>query len=172
LLDGELILHDKKNNFINTFAAFDIYYVDKNDVRAKPFVMTETKDAEFFKDGCRLPILKEFIKKLNPESISSALKKPKQGIQKLLSTFEGKNKSPIVIKSKNFYPTFNSFTEGIPSAVSKYNIFEANNYLLRLISDNVFEYEIDGLIFTPTLLGVGSNKIMEAGPKKKNNMAI
>jgi hypothetical protein len=27
LLDGELILHNKKDQFINTFAAFDIYYI-------------------------------------------------------------------------------------------------------------------------------------------------
>ena len=26
LLDGELILHNKKHQFINTFAVFDIYY--------------------------------------------------------------------------------------------------------------------------------------------------
>jgi hypothetical protein len=38
---------------------------------------------------------------------------------------------------------------------------------LRRIADKDFDYEIDGLIFTPTLLGVGSSKMLEAGPKKK-----
>jgi hypothetical protein len=167
LLDGELILHNKRDEFINIFAAFDIYYVNGNDVRARPFVKTETKDEEFFKEGCRLPLLKDFIRILKAISISFKKTDVKQGFRKLLDIFEGKDKPPINITSKNFYPTFGSFIEGIPSAVSNYNIFDANNYLLRCIADNIFDYEIDGLIFTPTLLGVGSNKFLEAGPKKK-----
>lgn len=167
LLDGELILHNKRDEFINIFAAFDIYYFNGNDVRAKPFVKTESKEEEFFKDGCRLPLLKEFVRNLKAVGVSSKKIEDKQGFQKLLASYEGKDKPPINIISKNFYPTFSSFTEGVPSAVSKYNIFEANNYLLRCIADSIFDYEIDGLIFTPTLLGVGSNKMLEAGPKKR-----
>ena len=35
ILDGEHILNDKKNNYINLYAAFDIYYVNKKDVKFK-----------------------------------------------------------------------------------------------------------------------------------------
>ena len=168
LLDGELILHNKKNQFINTFAAFDIYYVNNADVRARPFVQTSTKDEKYFKEGCRLPMMKEFIKILEPISIIELQSdKPKTQFMSLLSKYKGENKSPITIVSKKFYPTFDSYSEGVPNALSEYNIFEANNYLLRRIADNLYDYEVDGLIFTPTLLGVGSSNFLEAGPKKK-----
>jgi hypothetical protein len=149
LIDGELILHDKLLRFINTFAAFDIYYINKTDIRSRPFMQTVLKDPKYFKEGCRLPILKEFVKILNPINIL---------VQDPI------NSSPIIIIAKDFYPMFDS-TESKESA--KYNIFEANNYLLTNIADGLFSYNIDGLIFTPTLLGVGSNKFLEAGPKKK-----
>jgi hypothetical protein len=167
LLDGELILHNTRGIFINTFAAFDIYYVNTVDIRARPFINTHTKDPKYFEEGCRLPMLKDFVKLLNPSSIITH--KPNADFKSRLmsSSFEGKTKSPITIVAKKFYPNFDSGIEGVPSAISKYNIFEANNYLLRRIADKDFEYEIDGLIFTPTLLGVGSNKFLEAGPKKK-----
>jgi hypothetical protein len=166
LLDGELILHNNKNQFINTFAVFDIYYINNVDVRARPFVQVFSKDETYFKDGCRLPMLKEFIQILQPNSVVMKPEEKKGSLQSLLSKFKIENKSPITIIAKKFYPSFDLSSEG-PSAVSKYNIFEASNYLLRRIADNLFNYEIDGLIFTPTLLGVGGNKILEAGPKKK-----
>jgi len=156
ILDGELILHDKEGNFINTFAAFDLYYINNIDIRARPFINTHSKDEKYFKEGCRLPILKEFIKILKPI-----------GIKKSSELLSGQNLSPIKIISKNFYPSFDSVVDSEAIKTSKFNIFEANNYLLRRIADNEFKYEIDGLIFTPTLLGVGGNKILEAGPKKK-----
>jgi hypothetical protein len=164
LLDGELILHNKKHQFINTFAAFDIYYYNYFDVRSRPFVQTTTKDEKYFEEGCRLPMLKEFVKILKPTDIMSKNTGQKLSIHNLLSKYKGTSKSPITIIAKNFYPAFDTDARG---DATKYNIFEANNYLLKRVSDNLFEYEIDGLIFTPTLLGVGSNKFLEAGPKKK-----
>lgn len=161
LLDGELILHNKLGLFINTFAAFDIYYINNVDIRARPFINTHSKDAKYFKDGCRLPILKDFIKILKPLSVINQ---------------SGNNKNifnSIKIISKQFYPTFDFVEESKGSKESKveeastYNIFKSCNYLLRRIADKDFDYEIDGLIFTPTLLGVGGNKMLEAGPKKK-----
>ena len=157
LLDGELILHSKLGTFINTFAAFDIYYINNVDIRARPFINTHSKEERYFKDGCRLPMLKEFVKVLKPLSVT--MKKTSSSIYSGMS--------PIKIISKNFYPNFDTSVDKVSNAQAKYNIFEANNYLLRRISDGDFIYDIDGLIFTPTLLGVGGNKILEAGPKKK-----
>ena len=166
LLDGELILHNKKHQFINTFAVFDIYYVNKVDVRSRPFIQVITKDEKYFKNGCRLPMLKEFVMLIKPNSTSMKPEAKKGSTLALLSTYEVKNISPITIISKKFYPTID-LSKGVPTSISTYNIFEANKYLLGRIADNLFDYEIDGLIFTPTLLGVGGNKIWEAGPKKK-----
>ena len=167
LLDGELILHNKTNKFINTFAAFDIYYVDRVDIRSRPFVKVETKDEKYFKDGCRLPMLKEFMKILDPVSIITKGKEGASKMSELLNKFKKESRSPMTFVSKQFYPIFDNYIQGVPNALTEYNIFEANNYLLRRIADKLFDYEIDGLIFTPTLLGVGGNKILEAGPKKK-----
>ena len=94
LLDGELILHDKLGNFINTFAVFDIYYLHNIDIRARPFMNTHSKEERYFKDGCRLPILKEFIKSLKTECVVSKESRI--------------NISPIKIISKHFYPSFDT----------------------------------------------------------------
>ena len=166
LIDGELILHNKKNNFINTYAAFDIYYFSNFDVRARPFVKTETKDAKYFEEGCRLPILQNFIKILKPVGVTL---KPenmdiKSKVVEALSKYKSIHSTPIIIIAKKFYPLFDVLEK---SELAKFNIFQASNMLLRRIADGLFDYEIDGLIFTPTLLGVGSNKFLEAGPKKK-----
>ena len=155
ILDGELILHNKLGTFINTFAAFDIYYVNSLDIRARPFINTYMKNEKYFKDGCRLPILKDYIKILKPQCVINI------------------TNNTIKIVSKKFYPSFDPTEESkeeeqkVETKPLKYNIFESCNYLLRRITDNNFDYEIDGLIFTPTLLGVGSHKMLEAGPKKK-----
>lgn len=165
LLDGELILHNKKKDYINKFAAFDIYYENGLDVRHIPFVEVASKDEKYFEYGCRLQKLKEFIKYLKPMNI---LVKNDTSMQSLIAKYKnkGQTNSPITIVSKEFYPSFGT-PYGNEKILVTNNIFEANNYLLRRIADNLYEYEIDGLIFTPTLLGVGGNKIFEAGPKKK-----
>lgn len=142
ILDGELVIHDKNGRFINSFVAFDVYFVGETDVRHRPFMKVPNKDEAYFKEGTRLSLLKEVIRVLRPTGISE------------------KKASPISITSKQFYP---SFEVGSTSA----SIFEASQQLLRRIADGEFAYEIDGLIYTPTMLGVGSSKIMEAGPKRK-----
>ena len=164
LLDGELILHNKEGAFINKFAIFDIYYINRVDIRARPFVKIPTKDKKHFAEGCRLPILKEFVKILMPVSITYKKEEHKTMQSSLINNIN--NKSPIHIVSKNFYPLFDT-DEKEEELTTKYNIFEASNYILRRIADNLFDYEIDGLIFTPTILGVGSSNFLEAGPKHK-----
>jgi hypothetical protein len=47
LIDGELISHDKNGNFINLYAAFDIYYVKKQDIRSYTFMLLETEKDQF-----------------------------------------------------------------------------------------------------------------------------
>jgi mRNA (guanine-N7-)-methyltransferase len=150
LLDGELILHDKDKRYLNKYAAFDIYYYKNIDVRSRPFINTHSVNEKAFKDGCRLPMLKEFIRILKAVSIISTDKNPSQ--------------CPMIFTSKKFYPRFDG--EKFEDTVEN-NIFIASERLLGFIGNGQFEYIIDGLIYTPTLLGVGSSRISEAGPKKK-----
>jgi len=172
LLDGELISYDKNDKFINTFAAFDIYYIHGEDIRSRPFVSIPTKDKKYFADGCRLPLLKEFIKNLDAVSITSKNEKEREKNTEKLDILISKvvktsmNESPILIISKNFYPLFDEKHDNIQEK-TEYAIFQACNFVLQRIKDDLYEYNTDGLIFTPTLYGVGSSKINEAGPTKK-----
>ena len=174
IIDGELILHDKNGIFINTFAAFDIYFASSTDLRARPFIEVPYKNPKIFEKGCRLPILKEFMTILNPISViaETALEKT-TAFSKLIGEYKSKNKnkSPMNFITKHFYPSFQkSFPkkdETGEEEPEKYNIFEACNFILQRIADNLCEYTTDGLIFTPTLLGVGGNTVLEAGPLKK-----
>jgi len=136
LIDGEIIIHDKNGRYINLYAAFDIYFIDKNDVRTYGFMPRAKED---LKSKFRVPLLKNFMKMLNIKSIVKD------------------NISPIRVESKNFYPL--NPTE---------NIFDACNFIQERVSQGLFEYNTDGLIFTPASMGVGADEIGKAGPLKKD----
>ena len=80
LLDGEHILHNRKGDYINLYAAFDVYYNGGKDIRSLPLLAQEEKQS----DG-RLPLLSRITSTLNAVSV-----------------VEG-NISPIRIQSKAFY---------------------------------------------------------------------
>jgi len=42
LLDGEHVLHDKNGKFINLFLVFDLYFIHNEDLRALPFLSTQS----------------------------------------------------------------------------------------------------------------------------------
>jgi GR25 family glycosyltransferase involved in LPS biosynthesis/predicted NAD-dependent protein-ADP-ribosyltransferase YbiA (DUF1768 family) len=124
LLDGELILHDKHKKFFNTFAAFDVYYVNKEDVRHHYFIASDKEDVS----KSRYSMLSNIVSALNPQPVT-----------------ETELASPIKIICKRFLPLS-----------SDTSIFDACNDILTNIDEGMFEYETDGLIFTPIGLGVGS----------------
>lgn len=172
IIDGELILHDKNGVFINTFAAFDIYFASSTDLRSRPFIEVPYKNSKIFEKSCRLPVLKEFMTILTPVSIMAIFAADRSNaLTKLIGEYKSKtiNKSPMNFVTKNFYPSVQkSFQEkGELIEPEKYNIFESCNFILQRIADNLYDYTTDGLIFTPTLLGVGGNTVLEAGPLKK-----
>jgi hypothetical protein len=179
IIDGELILHDKKGLFINMFAAFDIYFALATDLRARPFVEVPHKNKKAFEQSTRLNVLKEFMSILKSESIlTNKVESEKKGLRGLMSSYKEQNinKSPMKFVSKNFYPSFElspsqkqkKEEESLStSEVEKYNIFQGCNFILQRIADNLYDYNTDGLIFTPTLLGVGGTNILKAGPLKK-----
>jgi hypothetical protein len=148
LLDGELILHNKSGDFINLYTAFDVYYYDKQDIRAFGLIPVnkdnekekeKEKEKEDKKNQYRYPILKDIVKKLKPKSVIND------------------EISPIRITCKEFYPLH--FTPN--------GIFNGCSYIQKKIDDSLFEYNTDGLIFTPALLGVAADKQGKAGPLYK-----
>lgn len=161
LIDGELIMRDKAGIFINLYAAFDIYYLHKKDVRGFPFIL---KDGDAGKKEktieSRYQLLKNFVKGLSAVSIMS---KTETGNTKSSATIASKYKkdneilSPIRIECKQFYPL----------NPEKDSIFEACRQILSKSNADIFEYNTDGLIFTPAFLGVGANEESEPGKNLK-----
>ncbi len=158
LLDGELISHDKKGKFINLYAAFDIYFLKKQDIRMFTFMLLDTED-DVYKS--RYQLLKYFEKTIDLVSVldtKSQEQKKEKSLKDMLSLYKNVNNnlSPIRFTTKEFFPNNN-----------KQTIFEGCDTILKKVSEGRFEYETDGLIFTHAFYGVGSNVIGKAGPKTK-----
>ena len=132
IMDGEHILHNKKGDFINLYAAFDIYFINKKNVRSLGFVPLASGDDE---KNFRLPLLHSAIKKLKLKSFN--------GSDSLL---------PIRIEYKNF-----------KIANISQSIFQCCNTILTSEENGSFEYNTDGLIFTPANTGVGSAIVGKEG---------
>ena len=142
LLDGEHIKYGKTRNFINLYAAFDVYFINKKSVREFGFVsqsLEEDGDKKY-----RLPLLNTLVELIKPKSV-------------LEKSTETKNAIDFSIKCKTFY--MNNETD---------HIFKGCSAILSNIKDGLFEYNTDGLIFTPSDTGVGSNVIGKAGPLYKS----
>ena len=150
LLDGELITHDKYGKFINLYAAFDIYYIKKTDVRAFTFMMKEgEKDA--YKS--RYNLLHFMRQNLNAVAVTKRVKKMSNVPE--FKTMDGLL-CPIRFSVKEFFPNN-----------PKQSIFEGCNQILQKERDGRFEYNTDGLIFTHAYYGVGASEVGKAGPIEK-----
>ena len=160
LLDGEHIKYDKHGKLLNMYAAFDIYIKKKKSTREFEFIKTsdaereeeeekesnEKKEEKLF----RLDILYEFIRDLKSKSI---VDNPNAEVSK---NSNDKN-LPILIKCKEFYQDNDVIT-----------IFEGCSKILSNEKDGLYEYNTDGLIFTPARLPVSGNSIGgPPGPLKK-----
>ena len=157
LLDGELILHDKNSKFINLYAAFDVYFIKKQDVRSYTFMLLETEEDDF---KSRYNILNYVQHNLNPVSILE-----KGEVEPVGKSFKSQlNKikhsqefiSPIRFTCKEFFPNN-----------KKQTIFEGCSLILQKEREGRFEYNTDGLIFSHAFYGVGATEISKAGPKTK-----
>ena len=155
LLDGELISHDKKGKFINLYAAFDIYYLKKHDVRGYTFMLLDSEDDV---NKCRFRLLTTFVYNLKPVSVMDTGIKP-TGVKAMLDRLKKLDDiiSPIRVSTKEFFP----------SNFKKQTIFEGCNSILQKEREERFEYVTDGLIFTHVYYGVGSTEIGMAGPKTR-----
>ena len=154
LIDGEHIKFDKYGKSINLFAAFDIYYVNGKSVRDKAFIPQKEDD---LLQNFRLPILSNAIERLNVKSIlpeNNADWKEVKNKKGQITWFDQRSGTisttrPILnascilrIQCKEFYAS---------------TIFDDCSTILSKIEDKTFEYNTDGLIFTPTNMAVGGN---------------
>ena len=145
IIDGEHILHNKRGEYINLFACFDIYFLNKKNLTGLPFVNIKSKqedspDEEKKKskkdENYRLVILNTLVTQLKLISVTDSSKEP-----------------PLNIKVKTFYGS---------------DIFGGCKTILDRINDGLFDYNTDGLIFTPANTGVSSNKTGVAAPNYKH----
>ena len=140
ILDGEHILHNKKGEFINLYAAFDVYIINKKDVRRNAFIPPYNNETtnNYILTKYRLPVLIDIMKNLNAKSVL------------------GDNISPMRFVNKQF-----------KADNPDQSIFQCCDTIISQQNQGLYEYEIDGLIFTPANFGVGSNSEGEAGPLYK-----
>lgn len=156
LMDGELIRHDKNGEYIHLYAAFDLYFHRGKDVRHYTFMLKDDEENVFLS---RYYLLSKIGQVLKPVSIldlsrEKLSKKEKEKTDKTATS--SSVLSPIRFDVKKFFP--NS---------EKQSIFDGCRYILQKQREGLFEYEVDGLIFTHAFYGVGSNEIGKAGPRNK-----
>ena len=184
LVDGEHILHNKRGDYINLFAAFDIYFLNGSDVRHNAFInlaveeqdvarlreeieeepeeaeerrrmrATASRREQEHKGELEAGESLRGVRKGNQESRLELLKQTLRymGAQSVISG----EVVPIRITSKRF-----------EVATPEKDIFACSSLIMRGQKSGIFEYNIDGLIYTPIHTGVGSNKVGVAGPLHK-----
>lgn len=147
ILDGEHIKHDKNNNILNLYAAFDVYFINKKSVRELAFLQqNESEPASKY----RLSLLNQLVMMIKPISIMESVSKEKSEVPDSVK----KHSTDFSIKCKNFYYDAASIS-----------IFDCCARILTTMQDGAFEYNTDGLIFTPSNLAVGGLTI--GGPPAK-----
>jgi hypothetical protein len=168
IIDGEHILHDKNGEFINLYAAFDVYFINMKNVTGSPFInveklqpiqkqkkpkLDEKKEDDDEDEDENEKEQEEQKAKMEASKAEYRLNLLKSVIKniKLLSSVS-KNKPPLNVNIKKFY--------GI-------NIFQGCSRILTGVENGLYPYNTDGLIFTPANTGVASNKIGIAAPNYK-----
>lgn len=131
LYDGEYVSHDKNGLYINLFMIFDVYMKNGKDLRPYTFIQNITNNAT-----------EEDKDKMNPFEKESRMQYMIE-----LNNIHLENKfniTPLRIRSKTFY-----------LARDKSEMFSKMKQVTDNIDNNIFEYETDGVIFTPAYTGVG-----------------
>lgn len=152
IIDGEHILHDKNGKYVNLYAGFDIYYVNGKSVRELAFMKIDGQE-EDSDSKYRLLLLSKAIELMKPMSILD------EGYKKQLESgavAENKVSCPFVIQCKQFYATSKDIS-----------IFDGCSTILSNIKDGIYQYNTDGLIFTPCNTGVASSTVGVAGSVNK-----
>ena len=140
IIDGEYVANDKNRNPIQSFYAFDIYFINGKDSRHMPFYSLEyAEDKVKHQYEFRHSFLSEVFELLKTKSV-----------------VDGEPCSTQFFM-KTFYPQKREQT-----------IFDCCYEIKQKEEGGGFMYEIDGLIFTPMRLGVGEEKLDGPIPTKKS----
>ena len=134
IIDGEHVLHDKHGDYINYYLCFDIYWLNSEDYRIYALY--------------NIPNLKYDIKIEEPKF---RLRELERAISN--ANFQCISKTDIImnINMKTFYTNWEDD--------SSVTIFDKCKIILEQIKNGGFNYETDGLIFTPINKSVGSSKL-------------
>ena len=142
LIDGEYITKNKKGNNIHLFMAFDIYYINNETVRHYMFYPKEGDVSNKY----RLKLLWQYVDLLKIEPV---VKQTNIDNCQHIYNFQ--------VKVKEFKKPNENQT-----------IFMACNQILSNTMDAIYEYNTDGLIFTPAYKAVGAvNEKDKPGPLRK-----
>ena len=176
LLDGELITSDKEGNPLNLYAAFDLYYVNGKNVRDRSFLKEETEKTDRKEEQTeekqvlyRLPLLNQLVDVLKPSSIvgEKPIKEWKQIKDKNENPAWFNAKSGEILRTKpkiEYSCKLVVQCKRFEQVSSIKSIFECCSKILKDVTDGLFAYHTDGLIFTPSNTGVGGYRQGEAGP--------
>jgi len=190
LIDGEHIIHNKKGEYINLFAAFDIYFINGRDVRRSDFVtisLSEIRGSEAVDEtlgegagegeeefeseadigeGARARSSRKKNMELREEELPRGARKGNEESRLILLK--------QVIQGMDIHSVISGDSIPIKISVKKFqiaspdkNIFACANSIISAQKAGTYEYETDGLIFTPCNTGVASNKPGVAGPLHK-----
>ena len=173
LFDGEHIKYDKTGKFINLFAVFDVYYINKKSTRDFPFINDPDDFAALRGSGIedrkkederrpktyRWKIMSQAIEMMKPFSILDKGKPVKTDTGKPDQSTSQFNPCSVRVQCKEFY---------VGSSGTDSDIFSKCNTILSRMNDKLFEYNTDGLIFTPTEYGVGGGPSEVSGPLYKH----
>ena len=145
IFDGEYIAYGKTREFLNLYAAFDVYYaacMPTVNIRALPFCRSTYRDQDT--DKYRLLILETLVALLRPTSVVATQTRP----------------CLMQVQAKQFYIGYEGST-----ANETMLIYEQSANIWR--KKHQFDYEIDGMIYTPTDLGVGGDRPGQYNNKPK-----
>ena len=178
IIDGEHILHNKKGEYINTFACFDIYYFNGKNVTGLPFINLTIEEQTTQETSKKETSKKETSKKETSKEKEKEEKEEKEEREES-KTEKSKKEENInyrliilnsVIKSLDLKSITNSKEIHIKITVKKFygaHIFNGCARILNNINEGLYEYNTDGLIFTPANTGVCSSKTGIAAPNYK-----
>jgi hypothetical protein len=150
ILDGEHILYNKKGEFINLFAIFDCYIVNNKNVTSLPFINVADE-------------VEKKAKIDDEEKETNKVKENKEAEYRLiiLNSVHKKMKPESIIEGAK--PNLNIVVKKFYAS----NIFQGSAKILDNINKNQYEYNTDGLIFTPANTGVASKKTGVNAPNYK-----
>jgi len=143
LLDGEHVTKNKKGERINSYIAFDAYFYKKSkvvDIREYPLIYTNEAEKKEYR------MLKDKDKTAPEKARMDELKKNKD-----------RERNRIL---KKVIDDLASISNGIIFSKKEFKLCNEKNCrdILDKSRSDVYEYETDGLIFTPNSYGVGLSR--------------